>query len=521
MPGYSSHQPNRRTPPPPGSRNSSRQGHRGHSRGLSVSAGEENTLESVDRAANDLNHAIKSSQTSNYNNSSLLTRVPTPDQRNVRTPSNSGEIEKLRNEYEMRITAMRKRVGQLESQLLDHRGGDGSQNSVSEQLDNIEHLNKVLTQKNERLENELKILREQFVTAKADIPALRQENDKLRQERTKFIERERDLKSKLDEARAKVRRLKTTSVFAMDHGEDDLVPPPVFVNSGGVIRPSSVRSFQEAVERLLSAARSENIHEDLPSALTEVGSSCQELEMDVDAYKTANAKDPDSWPLATKTLRDATPVMEELGKNMRGLVEAVHRHLNSSGVLPVSLLEAAASHLATSVVDVVKLLHVCVDESKAPPRAIGTGQNELENSTDNIIEGIQKIVKLVREHVPAPNALFSALRSVIGSVRETADICRVEFEKVESGASGDAMLNTGLYNRNTARGVLEGLENGYLQLKDQLNDIAEAHEAAEEQDMDNEIVRELLNETVFKQRLTSALADVAKFTKTLNPWLEK
>ncbi|KAJ1894136.1 component of the polarisome [Kickxella alabastrina] len=506
---------------------------------------------SHDDADNDGNRGLRNSQLGQ------TARVPTPD-RSVRM--STSDLEKLKNEYEMRLSAMRKRVGQLESQMLDRRG-DGSQSSIdAEQISNIERMNAALAQKNERLENELKLLRDQLVTARSDVPALRQENDKLRIERTRFIERERELKIKLDEARAKVRRLKATSVFAMDHGDTELVPPPVFVNSGGVIRPSSVRAFQEAVEALLSAVRSENMDVDLPNAQSFVVAACGELKADVTAYQAANAGDSSTWPLPRDTLENTPEVVLKLETHLDGLAHAVDKHLNSMGVLPISLLEAAASHLATAVVDLVKLLKVCFDESKAAPRATQAmpmpavamaaaaataaaaveakqaptsasanttatsansfDQHGLESSTDNIIAGIQSMLQLVRAPSPAPNALFSTLQRVIVSIRETINISRAEFDNIETGSGASEQLNVDLYNRAVAKGVLDGLEKGHLQLTDQLNDINEAHDAAGGSDMDNEIVRELLNEMAFKQRLTSALIDVGKLTKTLVLWLE-
>ncbi|KAJ2002657.1 component of the polarisome [Coemansia thaxteri] len=478
---------------------------------MSANTADDDALDSVDRAAHDLSYAIHSSQ---HGSSS---RVPTPDQRAMRNSNN--EVEKLKYEYEMRIAAMRKRVGQLESQLLDYRG-DHLQDRANEQLENEERMNRMLSQKNERLENELRILREQLVAIKADMPALRQENDKLRQERARFLEREREMRSMLDEARAKVRKLKTTSVFALDHGDADLVPPPIFVNSGGVIRPSSVRAFQESVERLLSAVRSESVQDELPVAQAAIEGSCSELKADVHAYKVANANDPGAWPLTSEAKQTIPRAVDDLDGKLRNLVEAVNKHLNSMGVLPISLLEAAASHLATSVVDLVKLLKVCYDENKAAPRVASVSGPSLEMSTDNIIAGIQDLLQLVRASSPAPNALYSALQSVIGFVRETIDTCQVEFNMAESGVSANAQLNADMYDPDTARRILDGLEKGHLQLTDQLNDISEAQEAAGDNELDNEIVRELLSEMVFKQRLTSALVDVAKYTKSLIPWLE-
>ncbi|KAJ2787325.1 component of the polarisome [Coemansia interrupta] len=505
----------------------------------------DDALDNVERAASDLSYAIHSSQQAIHHRPS--SRVSTPD-RGIRSQPN--EVEKIKNEYEMRLTAMRKRVGQLESQLLDIRG-DGSHGKDNEQMQNLERLNDVLTQKNERLENELKILRDQLVTARTDIPALRQENDKLRQERSRFIDRERDLKAKLDEARAKVRKLKTTSVFAMDHGDAELVPPPVYVNSGGVIRPSSVRAFHEAVESLLVAVRSESMESDLPVAQSSIMVACEELKTDIRAYQDANAREPSAWPLPSDSKESIPGIVQNLDTDLRGLAIAVDKHISSMGVLPLSFLEAAASQLATSVVELVKMLKVCYDETKAAPRqmqamstpmsstqqaASGTpgGHRDrqsltagselelhaLEVSTDDIISGIQNLLQLMRMSNLDPNALYSTLHQVVVSIRSTIGYCHEEFDLIQSGATANVRIHADMYDPTTARGVLEGLEKGHLQLTDQLNDIREAQEAAGSNDLDNEIVRELLDDMVFRQRLKSALLDVGKSTQTLVRWVE-
>ncbi|KAJ2648184.1 hypothetical protein GGH99_007894, partial [Coemansia sp. RSA 1285] len=141
-------------------------------------------------------------------------------------------------------------------------------------------------------------------------------------------------------------------------------------------------------------------------------------------------------------------------------------------------------------------------------------------STNNIITGIDSLYQLMRSPTPAPHALYSSLENVIEQIFDTVSICRAEFDSIESGSVSNLQTNVDLYNRQAANGILGGLEKGHLQLTDQLNDINDAQDAAGDADLDNDIVRELLNEKAFKQRLTSALFDVGMHTKTVRMWLE-
>ncbi|KAI8324068.1 hypothetical protein GQ54DRAFT_82731 [Martensiomyces pterosporus] len=483
----------------------------------------ERSLDSVDRVASDLNNAIQISQQGSAG------RMPTPDERMVmRHPSS--DIEKLRNEYEMRLSAMRKRIGQLESQMLDYRMNDSPDKNV-EELNNIGRLNSVLTQKNERLENEVKLLRDQLVATKTEVPALRAENEQLRRDKAQLVEHERNLKRELDDARTKIRKLKTTSVFAKDHQGGDLDPPPKLVITEGVIRKTSVVGFQSAVDKLLLATRSETIDGDLPPAGDAVERACQELKADVRAYEAAHARDANAWPMAAGVKNGGlAQAVRQLDESLGGLTSAIYSHLDSMGVSPVSLLEAAASHLATSVVSLVKLLKVCHSDDKAPPRLPGEELSSiqqvdvlrqyLEEKTDAIVDGIQTMLRIVRATNPDPTTLFTTLQSVITSARTIIDACRPVFTEIGSDPDLAARMGSTAYDPGKASHVLEGLENGHLQLNDQLNDINEAQEAADDNDLDNPIVRELLSDTAFKQRLTSAVFDVAKFTKMLMALLE-
>ncbi|KAJ1943681.1 component of the polarisome [Linderina macrospora] len=493
----------------------------------SLSPGSNTMMDSVDRVASDLNHAIQTSQQGGQG------RLSTPDHRMARAPTNASttsntsisDADKIRNEYEMRLAAMRKRIGQLESQMLDYRMNDSPDSKVDE-VNNLEKLNHVLTQKNERLENDIKILRDQLVAAKAEVPALRSENETLKREKAQLVDRERELKRDLDDARAKIRKYKTTSVFARDHHETDLEPPPKLMMSEGAIRKSSVLGFQEAVDKMLLATRSDNVDGDLALAASSVKRACGELRADVHAYEAAHDEDPGRWPMVSNVRHNLLPqTMESFEQNLSSLEIAISNHLDSMGVSPVSLLETAASHLTTSVVSLVKMLKVCRSDDRAPPRLPGQDISitqkmdmlrlNLEDKTDTIVEGIQTMLRIVRATNPDPSTLFGTLQSVINSARTIIDACAPAFGEIDQSPELAAHMQNTAYDSAKARQVLEGLESGHLQLNDQLNDIVEAQDLADDNQLDNPIVTELLGDTAFKQRLTSAVFDVAKYTKML------
>ncbi|WVQ76227.1 hypothetical protein IAR50_005892 [Cryptococcus sp. DSM 104548] len=157
-----------------------------------------------------------------------------------------------------------------------------------------------------------------------------------------------EYKRKYDAVRVELRNLKATSTmfatFSKPMTDDHLPASP-----DGNILDINVSAFQSSVDNLLSAARSSSPSGVLPAmkaiveAITAIGEDVKGFEanpnIDVDVSRLESLK-------------------HESTTRLNNLMQAARNHAMASGLSPVSLLDAAAGHLSTNVVEIIKLLKI-------------------------------------------------------------------------------------------------------------------------------------------------------------------
>ncbi|OCF44059.1 hypothetical protein I317_02012 [Kwoniella heveanensis CBS 569] len=186
-----------------------------------------------------------------------------------------------------------------------------------------------------------------------ELNALSMRNDELVSEReqdamgmNEMEAKVEEYKRKYDAVRIELRNLKATStMFVSKPVTDDHLP----ASADGNIADTSVSSFQNAIDGLLAAARSSAPSGVLPAmkaiveAITEIGEDVKTFEanpnLDVDVSRLESLK-------------------YESTNRLNALMQAARNHAMASGLSPVSLLDAAAGHLSSNVVEIIKLLKI-------------------------------------------------------------------------------------------------------------------------------------------------------------------
>ena len=144
-------------------------------------------------------------------------------------------------------------------------------------------------------------------------------------------------------------------MFVPKPATDDHLP----ASPDGNIADINVLAFQTAIDGLLSAARSSAPSGVLSSmkaiveAVTEIGDDVKQFELrpnlDVDVSRLEHLK-------------------FESTNRLNSLMQAARSHAMSSGLSPVSLIDAAAGHLSSNVVEIVKLLKIRRSGTNGMPR---------------------------------------------------------------------------------------------------------------------------------------------------------
>ncbi|GAA5859755.1 hypothetical protein JCM1840_006439 [Sporobolomyces johnsonii] len=213
------------------------------------------------------------------------------------------------------------------------------------------------------LVDELRMVNERSDELQAELERERAEKEEQKREA-------REWKERWQAAKTELRNIKATSqLFTSSISVDNDYMP---ASPDGLINDSSVAAFQTSIDDLLQAARSKEPSSVLPAARAVV-SACAKIDSDVQSISPARLA---SLPLADQDTVNA--LKAKINATLSNLMTASKNHAMSFGVSPVSLLDAAASHLAATIVELVRILKIRRTSSggrfSVDPSAAGIGR---------------------------------------------------------------------------------------------------------------------------------------------------
>ncbi|KZV75957.1 hypothetical protein PENSPDRAFT_599275 [Peniophora sp. CONT] len=281
----------------------------------------------------------------------------------------SGGDEKVRREYEFRIATMQSKIVSLEreaeeraSEVEEYRRRAEEQADEREKdVDEIDRLGALC----KRLENELEDARargmsedaeavveqlrndtEGLLTELGDVSARNDELIAAREADARTIRelenQVREWRKKYENAKTELRSIKATSqLFTQKPNFSDGNLP--MSSSGGVV-DIHITSFLASIDALLTAGRS-NAPTRVLQPMKAVINAVTAITDDLRQYSSTSSS-PAARPDELEALR------ERAEATLGNLVAAVKTHATAAGMAPVSLLDAAASHVAAAVTDI-------------------------------------------------------------------------------------------------------------------------------------------------------------------------
>ncbi|CAG8514689.1 11895_t:CDS:10, partial [Racocetra fulgida] len=402
-------------------------------------------------------------------------------------------------------------------------GSDGDSarvRNLENQLEEKEKINKQQALKIEKLERDFEKLNEDYRQQQEVSNEVQKEASKLLEEIKSLSIKNDDLYSEKEQGVAKIKSLS-------EEVSDSLTPTP-----DGAIDESKIIAYQVAIDDLLRAGRSD-VSANVLVAMKSIVIACKGITEEVDTYeqrKGSSLKAEDKEKLNT--------IKTKFSSTLTNLMSAAKNHATGYGISPVSLLDAAASHLTASVVDMVK--HVKLRRTRGqdtdrissehPPlpsrestsnesqRAMGSqddlnssitgpksdlklekpnghaiGIDELrdflERQTESIVQAIQTLLTAIRNG-SFGKELTDNINTITTIVLNVIAVCRDSFRStnVPQSVRGDVILK---------------------ELEDSIDKLDEMRESITNNRED------FLNNRASKQRLASASFEIAKFTKEL------
>ena len=157
----------------------------------------------------------------------------------------------------------------------------------------------------------------------------------------------REWKSRYSQLKVQVRSSNPSSIGSSSHLNSPIridLKSRLVPTDDGIIEDSSILRFQNSIDELLSAARQGD--NEVLEVMTEVVKATRAITDDLKRHGNRVVEDDPN-------VRKLTSRLSATANN---LITATKNHVSSHGLSPVSLVDAAASHLTSTVVDLVKVV---------------------------------------------------------------------------------------------------------------------------------------------------------------------
>ncbi|PWY91170.1 hypothetical protein BO70DRAFT_392813 [Aspergillus heteromorphus CBS 117.55] len=156
-------------------------------------------------------------------------------------------------------------------------------------------------------------------------------------------------KTRYEKTKAQLRHLRTSSVGIAEAHPDaaSVAKDREFFHEDGLIKDVHVTKFQVSIDELLRIARNDDYHV-VTQQINAVVIAVRHVMHDVQESQDSND--------GLSALR--TKAIGKMSATANNLITAAKNFVGSHGVSPVSLLDAAASHLSTAVIDLIRMVKV-------------------------------------------------------------------------------------------------------------------------------------------------------------------
>ncbi|KAJ3994146.1 hypothetical protein F5050DRAFT_573423 [Lentinula boryana] len=234
-------------------------------------------------------------------------------------------------EDEEELQILRDRLESLEEERANGRGGNADMEVVEQLRSDMQSLLIEVSDLSRR--------NDELMTAKdSDLVVIRDLDNQLK-----------EYKRKYEQAKTELRSVKATSQLFLQAPKIDKLEDQLPVSSDGGVLDIHVTAFLSAVDGLLTAGRS-NAPTRVLSPMKSVVNAVTNIVDDVRAYERRPSRSVDIDTLHM--------LRERAEATLSNLVTASKTHATSSGLSPVSLLDAAASHVAATITDIGKLIYI-------------------------------------------------------------------------------------------------------------------------------------------------------------------
>jgi myosin heavy subunit len=256
------------------------------------------------------------------------------------------ELEKVRAEHEVMERDLQVQL----SGTSRHEGGDAELQAQFADLE-IRH---------QKLQSELQEQRQVTEEVRREAAGFLMEMRELSEQSHSRLEHEERLseevhrledelitwKGRYAKAKAQLRHLRASSVGISELRSDvnTVAKDNEFLRDDGVIKDVHVTKFQLFIDELLRVARSDD-HHHVMRQINAVVISVRHILQDVQLSKSSDSA-------------ESAKAARKVSATANNLITASKNFASSNGLSPISLLDAAASHMSTAVIELIRIVKI-------------------------------------------------------------------------------------------------------------------------------------------------------------------
>ena len=324
------------------------------------------------------------------------------------------ELDRIRDENAAELRDLREQVEEYRQASLNKqpsRGGDAELEQENQDLRLSLREQQQVTEQVRRDAQEF--MREMRMLSQQSGAAWEKQTDL---ERTiEELEKEvREWRNRYARTKTQLRSMRSSSLgLTLDQDAGKYVREKGFLEDNGLVKDVHVTKFQIAIDELLQRARLEN-PEQVIDSMKAVVVSVRRITKDIDV----------SAPNNEDMMQQVAKLKSRVSSTANNLITASKNFASSAGISPVSLLDAAASHLVAAVVELMRTAKI-----RPTPSA------ELEDDDDGTVTPVESSAGFfsprsndqsqvssatsVQESLPRPPP-FQGLGGIRGSVESSA-----------------------------------------------------------------------------------------------------
>ena len=272
------------------------------------------------------------------------------------------ELDRIRNDHAAEQRSLRSQIDDLESNPPQqaYNGGSDEWRQRCEELEReLSEQQQVAEEVRRDANTFLQEMRE--LSARSDTAVEKEE--RLTNQVASLEEELKEWKSRYARSKTQLRTLKASSIGLSGLASPDMANyarDPGFSTPDGLVRDVHVTNFQLGIDDLLQKARRVDPEATLES-MRNVVKCVRAITGEIDQTPLSQMQSPTSsiaGDMLSSPEKQQARLKSRVSATANNLITAAKNHASANGLSPVSLLDAAASHLSTAVVELVKLVKV-------------------------------------------------------------------------------------------------------------------------------------------------------------------